>query len=120
MMITSNQDKKYFLDLLEQKISRLEAEKKINEERLSEVQENTPMSSDDVGSQRDDRERFEQEIANTSALISEAKRALAWADKNGFICAVCQAEIERDRLEADPASVTCKKHRDQEDIAALD
>lgn len=116
----TQKSKEYFLQQLRQRISELEEEKLANEQRLAEVQEDKPISSDDVGSRRDDRDRFEQQISNTFDLIEEAKRALAWADKNGFICAVCRKPIEEDRLEADPASVTCKEHRDQEDSASLD
>jgi RNA polymerase-binding transcription factor DksA len=113
-------DKKYFIDLLQERITRLKEERTINEQRLAEVQEDQPISSDDIGSQRDDRDRFEQEISNTSELIEEAERALTWGEKNGFICAICRKPIECDRLEADPASVTCKEHRDQEDSVSLD
>ena len=114
------QSKEYFLQRLRERIAKFQEERAINEQRLAEVQEDKPISSDDVGSQRDDRDRFEQEIANTSALIEEGERALAWAEKNGFICAFCRKPIEEDRLEADPASVTCKEHRDQEDSVSLD
>ena len=110
---------KYYLDLLKKNIIKLKEEKEGDEARLKEIQEDKPMSGDDVGSQRDDRERLEQEIANTNDLIVEANRAIEWATKNNFICAVCRKPIEKDRLDADPASLTCKEHRDEEDTIKL-
>ncbi|HRZ30157.1 MAG TPA: hypothetical protein P5274_00585 [Candidatus Paceibacterota bacterium] len=119
--MTNNTEKndQYYIDLLETNIAKLVKEKGGDEARLKEIQDDKPMSGDDVGSQRDDRERLEQEIANTEDLISEANRALTWAKKNGFVCAVCRKPIEKDRLDADPASLTCKEHRDEEDAIEL-
>lgn len=109
----------HYLELLKERIAKLNEEKKGDELRLKEIQDDKPMSGDDVGSQRDDRERLEQEIANTEGLIIENERALNWAEKNGFICAVCRKPIEKDRLDADPASLTCKEHRDEEDTVEI-
>jgi RNA polymerase-binding transcription factor DksA len=119
--MTNNTEKndQYYLDLLKASIAKLTEEKASDEARLKEIQDDKPMSGDDVGSQRDDRERVEQEIANTEDLIIEANRAITWATKNGFICAVCSKPIEKDRLDADPASLTCKEHRDEEDTIEL-
>ncbi len=112
-------DDQYYLDLLKEKIAHLIESKKGDEARLKEIQDDKPMSGDDVGSQRDDRERLEQEIANTEGLIVENERALNWAIAKGFVCAVCRKPIERDRLDADPASITCKEHRDEEDTVEI-
>ncbi|MFA6476362.1 MAG: hypothetical protein WCV68_02990 [Candidatus Paceibacterota bacterium] len=109
----------HYLDLLKENIAELTKGKKEDELRLKEIQDDKPMSGDDVGSQRDDRERLEQEIANTEGLILENERALHWALANGFVCAVCRKPIERDRLDADPASLTCKEHRDEEDTVEI-
>jgi RNA polymerase-binding transcription factor DksA len=104
-----------YLDLLKDKVVNLQSEKERAESELRDIQDDKPVSTDDVGSQRDDRERLEGEIRNTEDLIIEGERALRWVQENGFICAVCQKPIERDRLDADPASITCKEHRDEED-----
>lgn len=116
--LEKNTNQHYF-DLLKSSIAKLTEEKESDEARLKDIQEDKPMSGDDVGSQRDDRERLEQEIANTSAMINEAERALQWATENGFICAICRRNIETDRLDADPASITCKEHRDEEDTVEI-
>lgn len=119
MINQTEKNDKYYLNLLKENIISLTETKKEDEKRLKEVQDDKPMSGDDVGSQRDDRERLEQEISNTEGLIVEAERALRWAEINGFVCAVCRKPIERDRLEADSASITCKEHRDEEDTVEI-
>ena len=119
MTINLGKNDQLYLEALKNKIAKLTEEKNSDEVRLREIQDDKPMSGDDVGSQRDDRERLEQEIANTEDMINEAERTLNWATKNGFVCAVCRKPIETDRLDADPASITCKEHRDQEDTIEI-
>lgn len=118
-MMNEEKNDQYYLIILKAEIAKLKGEKDSDEARLKEIQDDKPVSSDDVGSQRDDRERLEQEISNTEDIIHEAERALTWATQNGFVCAVCRKPIEHDRLDADPASLTCKKHRDEEDTIEI-
>lgn len=119
----TNPDKndQYYLTRLEQKLAELKNELSNDEARLKEIQDDKPMSSDDVGSQRDDRETLEQQIANTNDLINEAERALGWTKEHGFVCAFpgCKNKIEPKRLEVDISSITCIEHRDEEDKIEL-
>lgn len=108
----NNQEKTiFYLEILEKEILRLNKEiEKLKNEEIDE-----PVSADDFASVQQDRVRQEELIHNAQERLTEVERALAWAKEHGFVCAICQGEIESARLEADPASITCKEHRDKED-----
>ena len=61
-------------------------------------------------------EEFEDKNAVESELahrLKEVTRAIERIENGGYgICEVCGGTIETERLEANPAAHTCKKHRD--------
>ena len=111
-----------FKDKLEQEIKILEGDLKsvgrINPENPGDW-EATPATQDlqqaDPNEMGDKFEVYEENTAILKPLevrYNDVKKALAKIESgNGFgICEVCSAEIELDRLNANPAAATCKAH----------
>ena len=72
-------------------------------------------SADDLASIKQDRARKEEMVNNTRERLEEIEKTIIWAREHGFVCSICGKEIETDRLDADPASITCKKDLGSED-----
>ncbi|OJI08628.1 MAG: hypothetical protein COV08_03595 [Candidatus Vogelbacteria bacterium CG10_big_fil_rev_8_21_14_0_10_49_38] len=70
---------------------------------------------DDITENQETREEQTQIIATYRERQNEIERALRWTEQHGAVCAVCGEPISEARLEADPASITCRKHMNQED-----
>ncbi len=100
----------YLTKLEEEKSSLNEELQKLREEKTGEID-----SADDVSNAQQDRVRREEIIHNSEERLKEVKKAIAWAKEYGFVCSICGKKIEKDRLQADPASVTCKEHLNSED-----
>ena len=114
-------DKEYFKE-------KLEAEKVLLEKELADVGRKNPDAKDDWvpapadearvhaddNLAADDIEEFGENMAIVNTLESrynEVKKAFERIDNSTYgICSVCGAEIEQDRLEANPSASTCKNH----------
>lgn len=99
-------------------LPRLEELRKKSLREIDEIEAekiDEPISGDDFSSAQQDRERREELINNATERLHEIERTITWVKEHGFVCQVCNKEIEDDRLEADPASITCKKHISYED-----
>jgi len=70
--------------------------------------------SADLNEEADDIEEYGEHVAILDQLeirFNEVKDALARIETGSFgMCEVCDKKIESDRLEANPASKTCKTH----------
>lgn len=101
-------------DTLEAELSRIAVRDESNPsnwEATAPVQEN---SEADENIAADNIEDYEENVAITNSLearLKDVSKALANIESDSFgICEVCGAEIEEDRLEANPAAPTCKTH----------
>lgn len=106
---------------------KLEEEKKLLEEELSSLGkkdktgdwEATPDSEmisqevQDEGDMADRAEDYEERSIKLNMLelrLSDINKALEKIDKNNYgVCENCEKQIEKDRLEVNPAARTCKK-----------
>jgi RNA polymerase-binding transcription factor DksA len=111
--------------------AKLEAEKAMLEKELEEVARRNPDNPSDWepisgtkdSSQADDNvladavEDYEENVALVRTLekkYQDINKALDKIEKGNYgICEISGEEIELDRLEANPAATTCKKHMDQ-------
>jgi RNA polymerase-binding transcription factor DksA len=107
---SSERTAKYLAKLEELKEKSLGEIAKIKEEEIDE-----PISGDDFSSAQQDRERREELMNNAKERLQEIEMTISWAQEHGFTCQVCGKNIEEDRLDADPASITCKEHVGNED-----
>ncbi len=108
--------------------TKLEEEKKQLEASLSEVGRKNPANPSDwegkaeeIDAEKadpidvaDNIEEYETNTAVTSELeirLNNINAALNRIENNTYgVCRVCKKEIEKDRLEANPAAGTCKEH----------
>jgi RNA polymerase-binding transcription factor DksA len=106
---------------------KLEAEKKILEEELSSLGKidtdgdweatpenvtNTQEVQDeaDMADRAEDYEERSIKLARLFARLEDVNKSLAQIDTDEFgICELCKKEIEKDRMEANPAAHTCKE-----------
>lgn len=106
----------------------LEAEKRILEEELPSLGERNPdrpseweptkPEGDEFGADRNDNADIIEDMEENSASLSELEgrfnavvAALAKIEEGTYgACEVCGEDIEADRLAANPAAPTCKKH----------
>lgn len=119
------------LHMDEQKIShfkkKLDEELKVVENELKELGWKNPSTgeweatggdldasateSDELGDKQEEYEERREEIEPIEARWNELKAALEKVDESTYgTCEVGGEEIEPDRLEANPAAKTCKKH----------
>jgi len=104
-----------YLDLLQKRLVSLNSELKITEDQRKKVAGTPTDSADEYGDRQNELQTLEETIDGTKKQIDEVEKTIRWAEKNGFVCAVCGKEIEPDRLDADLASITCKNHKGEED-----
>jgi len=105
----------------------LQKEKTLLETELSRLGEKNPGGSDwapmkpegdEFGADRNDNADIIEDMEEDSATVGELEarlnsvlEALGKIDDGGYgICEVGGEEIEHDRLNANPAATTCKKH----------
>jgi|GEM_PF-1259094 len=104
-----------YLELLKTRLVELGEELRVAEEQYRELV-TTPIDSDDErGDRQNEKQTAEETLTRIGSQIEEAEKAIRWAEKNGFVCAVCGKEIETARLNIDTASITCIEHKGQED-----
>lgn len=107
---------------------KLKAEEKLLEEELEKVGRRNPDNlsdweatpADKDASQADENvvadsvEEYEDNLAIVDTLetrYQDIKSALDKIDRGTYgLCQVCEAEIDEDRLEANPSASTCRKH----------
>ena len=117
-------DRQHFKDLLQKELELLESE-------LSTVGRKNPSNPldweategdvvSDTAEEGDVAEGIEQYEDNKGILnqleirLNEVKKALTKIEQDKYgICEVSGEQIEEDRLEANPAATTCKKHMNQ-------
>jgi RNA polymerase-binding transcription factor DksA len=107
--------------------NKLEAELKLVEAELKELGWKNPATgeweatggdidatateSDELGDKQEEYEERREEIEPLEARFTELKLALDKIDEGTYgNCEVSGEPIEEDRLEANPAAKTCKKH----------
>jgi DnaK suppressor protein len=79
-------------------------------------------SDDEFGADRNDNADIFEEMQDANATINELEgrlnlvnRALEKIDASTFgVCEIAGEDIESDRLHANPAALTCKKHMDMQ------
>jgi len=114
-------DTKYYKKKIEEELKTVEKELKTVGRRKPENLadwEATPakmnVDSADQNEVADSIEEFEDHAAILKQLeirYNELKDALKRMGSGTYgICGVCKTEIEKERLEANPAATTCKKH----------
>ncbi len=117
--MTTNTD--HFKELLSGELSKLEAELSTvgrkNPDNLSDWEATEKTNGTDGADElevADSLEEFENNKGILNQLeirLNEVKKALSKIDDGTFgVCEVCNEPIEEDRLEANPAAVTCKSH----------
>lgn len=83
-----------------------------NWDATSGVQDGSPEADENVAA--DSIEDYEENIAITNSLegrLQDVARAIDKLENNTYgKCEICGKDIEADRLEANPASRTCKTH----------
>ena len=107
---TPAEEQVYFDRLEKEKTSLLEKLEILKGEEIGKID-----SADDLASVQQDCVRKEEMINNINERLEEIENTIIWAREHGFVCSVCGKEIETDRLDADPASITCKKDLGSED-----
>jgi len=107
---TPAEEQVYFERLETEKSRLLNELKALRGESFGEVD-----TADDGPSIKQDQARKEELVNNLTERLEEIENTIIWAREHGFVCSVCGKEIETDRLEADPASITCKKDLGSED-----
>ena len=100
----------YLAELEKMRLTLLEEIQVLNEEEIDKS-----VSAVDFPSANQDRVRREELLNNAHERLQEIDGTIAWANEKGFTCRICGKEIEDERLEADPASITCREHVNQED-----
>lgn len=111
----------HYKTLLEKELTLVEGELKsigrINPSNPNDweaVPEALDIDSADENLVADSIESYEGNTAVLKQLeirYNEIKNALALIAKGGYgVCATCKAEIEHERLDANPAASTCKQH----------
>jgi len=111
----------HFKEKLEQELSAIERELKTvarrNPENLNDwepMPEKMDTLTADKNEVADKLESFEENVGMTrqfEARLSELRAALERLKAGSYgLCSVCSGEIEKARLEANPAATTCKKH----------
>ena len=108
--------------------NKLEAEKTLLETELEEVGRRNPDNPSDWEATPEDKdvsqadenvvadniESYEDNVAIVSTLETRYKdvsEALEKIEAGTYaLCQVCQAEIDTERLEANPSAVTCRQH----------
>ncbi|MFA5001099.1 MAG: hypothetical protein WC531_02630 [Candidatus Paceibacterota bacterium] len=107
---TPAEEQVYFDRLEKEKVSLLDKLGTLKNEEIGKID-----SADDLAGTQQDRVRKEETANNLNERLEEIKKTITWARENGFICSVCHKKIETGRLDADPASITCKEHLANED-----
>ncbi|MDQ3076713.1 MAG: TraR/DksA C4-type zinc finger protein [bacterium] len=117
-----NKDLTYFKDKLAKEkelvISELKGVGVIKNKKNPDDWEATPSNMDvqradpnEVGDFIESYEGNNAIVQELEARLSEIDDALTHIEKNTYgICSICGEKIEEDRLEANPAARTCKKH----------
>ena len=114
-------DTKYFKETLEKELTALEDELgtlgRKNPDRKNDweaTENDEDVDTADETERADAIEEFETNSAVLSQLeerLNEVKAALEKIENGKFgICEIGGEEIEQDRLDANPAATTCKKH----------
>jgi len=109
----NQKDSAHYLNLLEQEL------KNIEEALINDQQIEMPDTGDDSAENQETRDQQEEIVKNYLERKREIERAIKWTKENGSICAVCRQPIEESRRDADPASITCKAHRDEDDTIEI-
>ncbi len=117
-----NKDFSHFKKLLEEEETRLESElgdvgRKVpgtSNDWEATVEEGVILDEADPLDRADNIEEFSGRIAietELEARLIEVKNAKQKIEDGTYgVCSVCGEEIEEDRLGANPAAATCKKH----------
>jgi len=108
----------------------LDAERTLLEKELASLGKRNPSNpsdwvaakadGDEFGADRNDNADIFEDMQDTNATINELEgrlntvvRALEKIDTGTYgVCEISGEDIEKDRLTANPAALTCKKHMD--------
>lgn len=104
---------------------KLEKEKELIEKELSDIgvfdkktsdwdavpekQDSPESDENDLADRAEDYEERTAVLSQLEERLNDIKKALEKIEKGEFgVCVVCNKKIEKDRLEANPAALTCK------------
>ena len=113
MEASSNKNDQYYLTKLGSEL------RSISEALANDTKIEGPDTGDDAAEVQEERDQQEQIVSNYRDRQAVIERAVKWIKEKGGVCAVCGKPIEETRRDADPASITCKEHRDLEDTIEL-